>query len=83
MNHQQRKRRLTALGYTIRSNQKDCFGKKWRYCTSPYNMGGSTNYFNSLDEVDRYIIKCEKNRSWQLEVMTPEFIDVQNKLTCG
>lgn len=69
MTYAKLKSRLKNLSYFLSLNEKDAFGRKWKYRTSPMGAG-STNYFNSLEEINRYCENIEKIRKWQEEVLT-------------
>jgi hypothetical protein len=62
--------RARHLGYTLRSNRRDCFGRKHAWSTSPGETmnGGPTNYFSTLESVARYLAQVEQVRSWQVGI---------------
>lgn len=57
--------RLNQLGYSLTRNAKDCFGKKHRYRTSPNQSGGPINYFDNVQQLERYCEQVEQVREWQ------------------
>lgn len=61
--------RLNVLGYVLFRNQKDAFGRKHRYRTSPNaGNGGPTNYFDNVEQLERYVKRVEQVREWQAEI---------------
>lgn len=62
------KRRINALGYILAYNQRDDWGRKWRYRTSPSQSGGAINYFASKAQLARWVARAEQIRQWELEL---------------
>lgn len=63
----QLRKKLDELGYALTTNERDARGKKHRYRTSPNRSGGPTNYFDTKEQIERYIAHVEQIRAWQSE----------------
>lgn len=69
MTAQERKQRLSALGYRlIKGYRCPIRRRKMPYATVPDNRPGTTCVHESLDGVDARIVNAEKIRAWQAEM---------------
>ena len=68
MNCMSPKIELERLGYHLEKVSRDFLNNPMKYRTVPLpkmieqSWGGGTNYFNSLDEVKRYIVQVKRIR---------------------
>ena len=58
-------KRLNALGYAIKRNDRDAWGRKWKYSTFPTSGSGPVNRLDTLHEVAAYTDNVYKVRQWQ------------------
>ncbi len=78
----ERARRLDALDYGLRRDNKTCISCSgqdrksacpichgFRFHIHPVRRGGSHSYVASLAEVERFIRKVEQVRQWQAELL--------------
>lgn len=65
---------VNALGYQLTRNQRDAFGRKRAYRTSPIATmnGGPTNYFDTAAQVERWAKQVQQVREWQSEILPIE-----------
>lgn len=61
----QARTRLAHLGYILTIQAIDSLKRKHNYSTSPNVSSGTTNYFHTLAQVEKYITDVEQVRNWQ------------------
>lgn len=68
-------RRLKALGYGLYRNPIDCHGNRWAWSTGPSNYfgkgTGTTCYFESLEAVEKYVLRVESDRKNGISGVVP------------
>jgi hypothetical protein len=58
--------KCTLLGYILRRNVKDVFGNSFAFGTFPAYDAGGHNFFNSAEEVEKWIKQVNEIRLIQL-----------------
>jgi hypothetical protein len=56
-------KRLNALGYELKRNDIDAWGRRWKFTTLPL-ASGPINRFNTLHEVSVYADQVYRMRQW-------------------